>query len=113
MCFHLTKSSDAAGEVCPFQKYCRKGCPCPYYECEKVESRQKLTPVFDFANHCPTPTCKLEGDAEGRLVLRAVRNIAIGEEVTIDYQVSDDAKLVATYGFSLIHHPQLECQNQQ
>ena len=48
MCFQLTKSSDAAGEVCPFQKYCTKGCPCPYYECEKLESCQKLIPVFDL-----------------------------------------------------------------
>ena len=48
MCFELTKSSEAAGEVCPFQKYCQKGCPCPYYECEKLESPQKLVPVFDL-----------------------------------------------------------------
>jgi hypothetical protein len=64
-----------------------------------------LTPVFDIANHSPSPNCKLEGDAQGQLLLRAIRCISIGEEVTIDYQVSEDAKLVATYGFSLKHPP--------
>ena len=48
ICFELTRSSDAAGEVCPTQKYCSKGCPCPFYECEKLESRQKLIPLFDI-----------------------------------------------------------------
>jgi hypothetical protein len=64
-----------------------------------------LTPVFDFANHSPTPNCKLEGDAEGSLVLRSLDKISFQDEITIDYQVTDDAKLVATYGFSLIHPP--------
>lgn len=62
-----------------------------------------LTPIFDFANHSPNANTKLEGDSEGRLGLRAVENIEAEEEITIDYQVSDDAKLVATYGFSLLH----------
>ena len=48
MCFELTKSSDSAGQVCPTQKYCRNGCPCPFYECEKFELRQKMIPVFDL-----------------------------------------------------------------
>ena len=48
MCFQLSRSSDAAGEVCPLQKYCLSGCPCPFYECEKFESRQTLIPVFDL-----------------------------------------------------------------
>ena len=48
MCFQLTRSSDTAGEVCPFQKYCQKGCPCPFYDCEKLQSRQKMTPIFDL-----------------------------------------------------------------
>ena len=39
ICFVLTRSFDSAGEVCPTQKYCRKGCPCPFYECEKLTSR--------------------------------------------------------------------------
>ena len=66
-----------------------------------------LTPIFDFCNHSPTPNCTLEGDAFGRLVLKATRSIKAGEEVTIDYMVNDDAKLVATYGFSLLHKPPL------
>lgn len=64
-----------------------------------------LTPIFDFANHSPNPNCKLEGDSQGQLVLRAIRTIFPGEEITIDYMVSNDAKLVATYGFSLKHAP--------
>ena len=49
ICFELTKSSDSAGEVCPTQKYCQNGCPCPFYECEKLEFEQRLVPVFDLA----------------------------------------------------------------
>ena len=47
-CFELTRSSKSAGEVCPTQKYCENGCPCPFYECEKIDSRQKMIPVFDL-----------------------------------------------------------------
>ena len=64
-----------------------------------------LTPIFDFCNHSRTPNCVLEGDAYGRLVLKSTRSIKAGEEITIDYMVDDDAKLVATYGFSMLHHP--------
>ena len=48
MCFELTRSSYSAGEVCPTEKYCPYGCPCPFYECEKLESNKKLLPVFDL-----------------------------------------------------------------
>ena len=48
ICFELTRSFDSAGEICPFQKYCPAGCPCPYYECEKIELPQKFIPVFDL-----------------------------------------------------------------
>ena len=48
MCFELTRSSDSAGEVCPFQKYCPRGCPCPYYQCEKLNDRQTMIPAFDL-----------------------------------------------------------------
>jgi hypothetical protein len=64
-----------------------------------------MTPVFDLANHSPNANCRLEGDDQGRLLLKSERAIACGEEVTLDYQVHDDAKLVATYGFSLVHPP--------
>ena len=64
-----------------------------------------LTPIFDFCNHSPTPNCALEGDAYGRLVLKSTRSIKAGDEITIDYMVDDDAKIVATYGFSMLHHP--------
>jgi hypothetical protein len=61
-----------------------------------------LTPIFDLANHSPQPNAMLEGDAHGRLVLKAVKAIDKGQEITIDYQVEDDAMLVANYGFSLL-----------
>ena len=48
ICFELTRSFDSAGEVCPNQKYCSNGCPCPFYNCEKFEWQQKLIPVFDL-----------------------------------------------------------------
>ncbi|CAJ1909863.1 unnamed protein product [Cylindrotheca closterium] len=64
-----------------------------------------LTPIFDFANHSPNPNSKLEGDSDGRLVLRALKAIDANEDITIDYQVPDDSKLRATYGFSLLHAP--------
>jgi hypothetical protein len=62
-----------------------------------------LTPILDFCNHSSLPNCRLEGDSSGSLILRAVLPIKTGDEVTIDYQVSEDAKLVATYGFSLLY----------
>lgn len=61
-----------------------------------------LTPIFDLANHSPQPNAMLEGDDHGRLVLKAVKAIDEGQEITIDYQVEDDAMLVANYGFSLL-----------
>ena len=48
ICFLLTRSFDSAGEICPTQKYCRNGCPCPFYDCEKMGSIQKMVPVFDL-----------------------------------------------------------------
>ena len=49
ICFELTRSFDSAGDVCPGEKYCINGCPCPYYKCEKLDdSPQKLIPAFDL-----------------------------------------------------------------
>ena len=48
ICFELTRSYDFAGEVCPFEKYCRTGCPCPFYQCEKIENEQALIPFWDL-----------------------------------------------------------------
>lgn len=64
-----------------------------------------MTPIFDLANYSPTSNSKLEGDAQGRLVLRAVKAIDANEELTIDYQVPEDSQLRATYGFSLLYSP--------
>lgn len=60
-----------------------------------------LTPVLDTANHAPTPNCQLQGDSQGRLLLKVLRPFDKGDEITIDYQVDHDANLLATYGFSL------------
>ena len=49
ICFELTRSSKSAAEICPYQKYCAKGCPCKHYVCEKnTEQDQKLIPVWDL-----------------------------------------------------------------
>lgn len=62
-----------------------------------------LTPVLDLVNHSQKPNAALIGGDQGQLLLQALRPIADGEEITIDYQVDDDSMLVANYGFSLIH----------
>ena len=48
ICFELTRSSDSAGDVCPSEIYCKNGCPCPFYKCEKTERDQKYIPAFDL-----------------------------------------------------------------
>ena len=48
ICFELTRSHDFAGEVCPFEKYCQRGCPCLFYQCEKIDNEQTLVPVWDL-----------------------------------------------------------------
>ena len=50
ICFQLTRTHDFAGDVCPFEKYCATGCPCPFYKCEKVVNEQTLIPVWDLKN---------------------------------------------------------------
>lgn len=60
-----------------------------------------LTPVFDLVNHSTNPNARLEGDAKGHLVMKALRDIAQDKEITIDYMVDSDPQLLATYGFSL------------
>ena len=49
ICFELTKSSESSGEICPYQKYCAGGCPCKYYDCEKItDKHQEFIPVWDL-----------------------------------------------------------------
>ena len=50
ICFKLTRTHDLGGEICPFEKYCKGGCPCPFYQCEKVVDEQTLVPVWDLKN---------------------------------------------------------------
>jgi len=61
-----------------------------------------LTPIFDMLNYSPTPNAKLANDAGGNLVLKAIKPVQPGDEITIDYQVSSDPILLANYGFSLV-----------
>lgn len=63
-----------------------------------------LTPVLDLLNHSLSPSATLKGGTDGQLLLKARQTIQEGSEITIDYQVEDDAMLVATYGFSLLQH---------
>jgi hypothetical protein len=58
--------------------------------------------ILDFCNHSSPPSCWLEGDSLGSLILQAVLPIKTGNEITIDYHVGDNAILVATYGFSFL-----------
>jgi len=62
-----------------------------------------LTPVLDLLNHSPTPNAVLTGGDEGQLLLQALSPIPKEDEITIDYQVEDDAMMLANYGFSLVH----------
>ena len=50
MCFELTRTNDFAGEVCPFEKYCPRGCPCDFYNCAKIVNEQTLVPLWDLKN---------------------------------------------------------------
>ena len=50
ICFELTRTHNFAGEICPFEKYCEKGCPCPFYQCEKISYEKTLVPVWDMNN---------------------------------------------------------------
>lgn len=49
ICFELTRSSELAGEICPFQKYCPNGCPCENFVCDKISAKdQEVIPVWDL-----------------------------------------------------------------
>ena len=48
VCFELTRSFNSSGNVCPTEKYCENGCPCPFYNCEKTDKDPKFVPVFDL-----------------------------------------------------------------
>jgi hypothetical protein len=51
ICFTLSRSENKAGEICPYQKYCREGCPCAHFECKKTApERQMFSPVWDLSS---------------------------------------------------------------
>ena len=50
ICFEIARTSDGAGAICPYQKYCINGCPCLHYKCEKTQSVQRMIPVFDLSS---------------------------------------------------------------
>jgi len=65
-----------------------------------------LTPVLDLANHATASEGggSLREDAEGKIVFRnGCKDLKVGDQVFLDYQVEDDEDLVAAYGFSLKH----------
>ena len=89
-----------------------KSCPSLSWAIAMVKSRSHafgskrgywLTPVLDLVNHSPEPNAMLVGGDQGQLLLKAVAPIQEGEQIKIDYQIEDDAMLLATYGFSLCH----------
>ena len=69
ICFELTRSHNFAGEICPFEKYCKGGCPCPFYQCEKIENEKTLVPVWDL---------KKNEIIEGRLKNSNTHNLCLG-----------------------------------
>lgn len=62
-----------------------------------------ITPILDLLNHSPHPSATFSVGNEGQLLLQASIRIPKGTEVTMDYQVENDATLLASYGFSLVH----------
>jgi hypothetical protein len=42
-----------------------------------------------FLNHCCSPNCESEQDADGRIFISTLRNIAAGEELTYEYNLYD------------------------
>ena len=61
ICLDLSRASDGAGEICPYEKYCINGCPCLHFNCEKTSSDQKMTPVFDLHNSQVVNITEIEG----------------------------------------------------
>ena len=83
MCFGLTKTSQSGEQICPTQNLCPTGCPCqdlkihllvrlkkewifkfgfcPFYECEKLNTRQKLAPFFDLKKKSQDTSVTSEG----------------------------------------------------
>lgn len=47
--------------ICPFEKTCPHGCPCPFYECESVDAREitfgwyynETDPLFKLKRNTP------------------------------------------------------------
>jgi uncharacterized protein len=42
-----------------------------------------------FFNHCCDPNCETEQDAQGRVYISSIRDIAAGEELTYEYNLHD------------------------
>ena len=51
--------SDAgqSSEICPFEKNCPNGCPCPFYKCESIDTREM---TFGFYYNSSDPLFELE-----------------------------------------------------
>ena len=62
ICYELTRSFNSAGEICPMQKYCKNGCPCSFYKCEKSTAMdQKYIPAFDLQQSTRLKLDKIKG----------------------------------------------------
>ena len=62
----------------------------------QVEEAQFLAPLepldaAEYINHCCQPTCGLSG----QIALVALRDIAVGEEITFDYAATDSSDFLA------------------
>ena len=62
-----------------------------------------ITPILDLLNHSPHPNATFSVGNEGQLLLQVSTSVPRGTEIMMDYQVENDATLLASYGFSLVH----------
>ncbi|CAG5110078.1 Oidioi.mRNA.OKI2018_I69.chr2.g4521.t1.cds [Oikopleura dioica] len=61
LCRALLSDGGEIDGVCPFEKTCPHGCPCPFFECESVETREmtfgwyynETDPLFELKKNAP------------------------------------------------------------
>mmetsp|Transcript_31056 Transcript_31056/g.62672 ORF Transcript_31056/g.62672 Transcript_31056/m.62672 type:complete len:442 (-) Transcript_31056:129-1454(-) len=73
----------------------------------KLRGRLALIPVIDLANHAATPNAEVGvQEPGGGGILRSLRKLALGEEVTISYgRKASNLELLATHGFVMQPNP--------
>ena len=68
LCRSLMSDTGRIDEICPFEKNCPAGCPCPFYECENIDNRKlnfawyynATDPLFQLKNDTVTTISALE-----------------------------------------------------